>query len=293
MRYGIISISKGTVNFGNNIIEYATKSLLRLPEPAITVSAFTVPDQDQIDQMNGMDFILVPGSTTLAEGHMQCDASACFDKIRVPIFCVGASIWLPRYQLNTGMAKRLAQPVGTRDPITHKILQSIGIESVLVGCPVMHLRTLDITSPFERYTVIGFARENHEWQDKFFKTIPGKKIAAIQEYSEVSLAKNNSTEQFDYTNIENVMQRYAQCSRVVTGRLHGVLPAISQRKPVFFFGDSNDSRFSLLSDLNVRTNPMGGSTDITYSNPEHYTSKLEEYRARFYEWIGKTIGRFS
>lgn len=293
MRYGIISIDKGSVNFGNRLIEYATKSLLRLPEPKISVSAFSVPSQDNIDIMNGTDFVIVPGSTTLAAGPGQCEASACFDKIKVPIFCVGASIWLPQYPLNTFMAKRLAQPIGSRDPITHKILTSMGIQSILVGCPVMHLRKLDITNPFESYTLIGFARENHSWQDSLFKTLPGKKIAAIQEYSEVHIARGNAVETFDYSNIENVMQKYAQCSRVVTGRLHGALPAISQRKPLCFFGNKNDSRFSLLEDLHVRTNSMGGGVEISYSNSEHYSSQVEEYRKRFYEWIGMTVGSFS
>lgn len=288
----MISIDKGSVNLGNRIIEYAVKSLLRLPEPVIAVSAFSVPSQDQIDIINGTDFLIVPGSTTLANGPGQCEASSCFDKIKVPIFCVGASVWLPRYGMNSAMAKRLTQPVGARDPLTHKVLLSMGIQSMLVGCPVMHLRKLDITNPFESYTLIGFARENHSWQESLFKTLCGKKIAAVQEYSEVPLAKSSSTEMFDYSNIENVMQKYAQCSRVVTGRLHGALPAISQKKPVHFFGNKNDSRFSLLEDLHVRTNSMGGSTDITYSNPEHYREKVEEYRSRFYEWIGNTVGNF-
>ena len=73
-------------------------------------------------------------------------------------------------------------------------------------------------------------------------------------------------------------------SCVVTGRLHSVLPAMSQHKKVLFFGDIKDSRFSLLRYFGIKINKIGDQFLIVYNNSNDYIDKVCKIRDNFHRW---------
>jgi len=292
MKYGILTIDYKNVNLGNRLIEYALRTLLNLPAPSVSVSMFSYPSEDQIAALNKCDFVLLPGSTILAKGSGQGEATACLSRIHVPKFCVGASYWSPNFPLNEGILKHITPPIGVRDPDTFNACSCVGADAMLVGCPTAYVPKIEIgTKP--PYSIIGFARTNIDTQVNLLSKVPGMCFASIQEQNfELPIAKRLTPHVIQYDNSAAVYQCYAGAAAVYTGRLHSILPALSQHKPVFFFGDIADSRFSLLKMYGVTVNPITYNEPfvLTYSNV--YTSALETTKATFYQWYEKTIKQF-
>jgi hypothetical protein len=292
MRYGIFSIDIGSCNMGNRLIEYSIKQTLGLPEPFVSISMFKAcPSNDDIDRLNSCDFVIVPGATTLANGPYQADSLVCLPYIKVPVICVGAGSWKPMYSLNAEACKHMMKPIGVRDPQTLEECKQKGIEATLTGCPTLFLPKS--SDPVFDYTVVGFAREDLAWQVSWMKSknFPSM-VASIQEAghekaSALELTKNL----FSFENVEEGVSWLAQSKQVVTGRLHSVLPAMSQDKPVCFFGNSNDSRFSLLSYLGITINKIGTDFTPIFQTFGSYRPKIEELKGSYISWARKLFGQ--
>ena len=290
-RYGMFSIdSKESVNLGNRLIEYAVKKVLKLGEPAVKVSMFKIPSPEEIQQLNSCGFVLLPGSTILADGPGQGEALACLKAIRVPKFCVGASGWGPKLKPNLEAIKRITPPIGCRDPQILEVCKDLGVEAMLVGCPTAYLPFEDSTLPEIPYSIIGFARDELKWQQLALEGVPGIKYASLQEpYFEKGFAACITDKFFDYNDPRLVMKHYGRCHAVYTGRLHGLLPALSQQKPVSFFGHQDDSRFTLIRHLGIKIKSMNGRSDLQLTDPEKYIHKLDELKYDFSLWAHKTV----
>ena len=85
------------------------------------------------------------------------------------------------------------------------------------------------------------------------------------------------------------MKHYGRCHAVYTGRLHGLLPALSQQKPVSCFGHQDDSRFTLIRHLGIKIKSMNGRSDLQLTDPEKYIHKLDELKYDFSLWAHKTV----
>jgi hypothetical protein len=97
---------------------------------------------------------------------------------------------------------------------------------------------------------------------------------------------------FDYSSPAGVFGIYGGGVFAATGRLHGVLPAMSQRREVWFAGDADDTRFSLLAMLGIRIHPIGAEIGCSgFDRPRDYNPKLEELRQAVLDWKSETIDR--
>lgn len=292
MKYGLISIDMGSVNLGNRLIEYATQKVLNLPDPAIKISMFKTPTEEEIVKLNKMNFVLVPGSTALAHGAGQSEALDYVARISVPVFCVGVSGWAPAFHYHTHAIRYMTPPLGVRDPLTLKKCHKYQVRAYMVGCTTMHLPKInDATKPSVEFTCIGFSRENQEWQHEMFRIHSDNRryVSMIQEGTgiEPHLSREFSKEEdrISYSNPEEVMNYYARCTDVITGRLHGVLPAMSQHKPVAFFGDFYDSRFSLLRFIGIKISYYNKMHYIEFVSPDKYINNIKILREALDEWI--------
>ena len=286
--YGV-NLKNAHVNLGNRLIEHAISILLNLKPADALVSMFKIPSQVEIDKLNTCDFVLLPGSTILADAPGNSDVLNLLDKIKVPKLCVAASCWGPRYKPYVSAMKNITPPIGCRDPYTLNVCKSLGIPAILTGCPTAYL-PLQKNTPTVPYSIVGFARTHIDWQVNLFNKLNGKVVSAIQENKfEVPIARRVCSDIFTYEDPINVMRHYAEAKQVITGRLHGVLPALSQHKDVMFFGDNRDTRFSLLEYLNIDVCTMVNSKKITLQNKSVYSDKLAELKSNFYKWA-RTFG---
>jgi hypothetical protein len=256
VKYGLITIDAASGdyrNFGNKLIVWSLLRELNLPDPYVTVSMFSNLSDFYIDELNKCDFVIIPGSTVFAKDKNNSNAMLFLDRIRVNKICFCASGWAPYYEYNIDAIKNVTPPVGCRDPETLSICNSLGIPAVLVGCPTMYIPTF--SKPYEHGfdvdNVFGFCRNKKSYQVDFFKKICGSSVAAIQELSDRKVADASGISSFTYNIPDVVMCFLSRCCNVYSGRLHSILPAISQNKNFMFFGDDRDSRFSLLSYIGV------------------------------------------
>ena len=93
-----------------------------------------------------------------------------------------------------------------------------------------------------------------------------------------------------YLDSEAVYERYSAALEVVTGRLHGLLPAMSQRRPVAFFGDMDDSRFTLVQHLGITMSPYGAAFEVQPA--ASYLPAVQELHHNFLQWGQATVGRY-
>jgi len=248
------------------------------------VSMFGIPTEEEICSLNKCDFVLLPGSTILANAPGNSDALKVLDRITVPKLCVAASCWGPKYQPFYSAIKSITPPIGCRDPYTLAVCKQLNIPAILTGCPTAYLPCQDL-SPANPYSIVGFARTQLDWQVHTCAKIHGKVVSALQEIKfEQPIAKRLHSDVFTYEDPAAVVRHYAGAKQVITGRLHGVLPALSQHKNVMFFGDPKDTRFSLLTHLGIRIQPMVGNVGISLQNKGVYAEKLAELRTNFYNW---------
>lgn len=293
MRYGILSIDVSGANLGNRLIEYAIKNLLCLPAPAVTASMFCTPTDAEIEKLNACDFILLPGATILADGVKQGEALNSLCKIKVPKFCISAGGWAPKFKLNKAALKHITEPLGIRDPITYKQCLDFGVKSIFTGCATAFIPKLK-TEKTDLYNIVGFSRDKISWQISYFERIAkkGKVVVAVQEKVENSYANKITSDKFTYEDPVSVYKCYSECSWVYTGRLHGCLPAMSQRKPVVFFGNTDDSRFSLLKYLGVYVNEMGEYKNLKYTPVDIYQARVSNLKSAFIDWKAQTVDKF-
>ncbi|MCD6487461.1 MAG: polysaccharide pyruvyl transferase family protein [Syntrophobacterales bacterium] len=282
-------------NRGNRLIEYAIKKVLGLPEPSVSIPMFVNPRRFQIDQINQCDFILLPGATILAKGKGQGEAMNSLKKMKPPKFCIGAGGWHPLFKLNFKAMKHIDGSLGIRDLHTYDQCKKAGVPVKFIGCPTMLLPEVKESSVIP-YDIIGFARKYVDWQiNDLFKPLSVNRdkrlVASLQEAAcELPIAQQITKHVFNYDDPADVMRQYAGADFVCTGRLHGVLPAISQKKPVIFFGNPNDKRFTLLSYLGVPVNELG-SDPLKFKpvNSSVYSKNLSTLRDKLNEWKKETI----
>lgn len=291
MTYGLVNIGTG-VNLGNRLIEYALQRVLGLPAPAHTASMFSPLSGEEVDAFNRCDFVLLPGATVLADGPGQSEALRSLGRIQVPVYCTAASGWAPRLPyFGREVLDRITPPIGARDPHTLAHLARLGIPAVLVGCPTAYLPPVE-RKP--RHVVVGFGRQHAQWQTAALASAGEGSgcpvVAAVQEPDFGGrLAGVMKLPWFSYADPWKVYKMYSAAAWVVTGRLHGLLPAMSQRRPVAFFGDPRDSRFSLVEHLGVSMTPFGAP--FRMHPPESYEPTLQVLHQALLSWRRATIGR--
>jgi hypothetical protein len=255
---------------------------------------FSALSAESVEQLNSCDYVLLPGATILADAPGQGEAMSDLGRITVPVFCVAAGGWEPM-PYNEKALRLITPPLGVRDLKTLAVCERLGIPAMMVGCPTAYLPKREAP---EIGSVVGFARRHWAWQGEMLKQYcDATTLAACQECVPISyedeIISVLGVKKFRYDDPSAVIQTYASATRVVTGRLHGVLPAMSQKKPVAFFGDLADSRFTLLQHLGVPVHPIGASMQLAFAMPEEYEGRVAATESVYREWAELTVSRFA
>jgi hypothetical protein len=305
VRYAWSSITEGTRNYGNYFIEWSLKQLLSLPEADVVFDSFKPLGQSQIERINQTcQFVINPGCTSLQPGENA--AFEAFERIKVPRPCFGGCLWEYGHQtkftqaLRTvgpvrfamrakrgktpklTIARQMSRPIGSRDPYTHEMLQAGGIESILTGCPtLLSPQPVREWKPVEgRRLAVSLSRYALPMQLRLIRRLRKSwniRILIHEDYEKYAVQWLDNVEVVEFESVEQFFACYRDSDAVLTGRLHGALPAIRYGRPVVFFGNAGDTRFSLLRYLGLPIRPLslelaelGTFPEITRPDPAVY-----------------------
>ncbi len=277
-------------NHGNYLIEYHLERILQLPKPDLVVN---VLQNEFPHNLNGYQFIVNPGTTTLYQDPKIDIAFQKFVPEKTPIICFGASIWY-REGLSEFMgenklvqvAKKMQYPIGCRDPFTYDLLQRNGIESEFIGCPTLFCQDNTVCGD---YFAFSFGRDNIQEQIKLLchlSKIQNVKVL-VHEAKEESYCQNLKVEVIK--DLHQFLRVYYGAKCIITGRLHGALPGISAHRPVFYFQGvpKFDSRLTLLSYLGLPLRSIDEMYSIDISAREYDFNRVMQLKESFSSYVKK------
>jgi hypothetical protein len=277
------SVAAGTyTNYGNRLIERSIFQLLNLPETTPRFSVFERISDELLEFINGHDYVVITGCTTLQDdpGHQRC-FDAQFERIRPKKICFGASFYCEADESPSLRIARLYDtPIGVRDPWTAEFLSKHGIAHALIGCPTVIDQagiTCWVDAP-DGFTLISSsprielspAERPDPARTRYIKHDPWSAGEELRDF-----------DVFD------------GASLVLTGRLHGALPAIARGIPVRFYGREQwhddyrkyswgDVRYSLLSYLGIDL--RGGD------NPAYPRAAITTLQENYAAWLHRVFG---
>lgn len=271
MNYLYASAAKSR-NYGDWIIEYASQQMLSkyLPEPA------AVQDMFSTERLPGdFDCMIIPGVTMLtpnARPFLKSLKSAPY-----PVHCLAGNYWVPKLpssgvlfknvvrmkgkqnEADMSVVNCLQEPVGVRDPFTQHLLEAHGAATSFTGCPTIHLS--DEGCGDDGYVLFSFGRGHEYTQVRAAHHLAKKHhvICICHEPHDFDRLKAAGLKLplVDFNeDIELYLSYFRRASVVVSGRLHGILPSVAFKKPVFYFG-TVDSRTTFLEVLGIPIHGYG------------------------------------
>lgn len=271
--YLYANFTDSSINYGNYVIDYATKQFLKENFPnEINFREYDsfgdiIPDGD----FNGL---FIPGCTMLTPGENS--SLNKIDKVNYKSFCLAGSLWysqvdkfflfkkrLLKYKKgitpDLSIVKNLSGIVGCRDSFTYDVLTSNGINSLYTGCPTLFLDNSNVVD--NNYVLFSFGRGDYYRQVSVGNKI-GKNTPLIGIVHEEGDAKRLLAAGWKYPivdfngDIELYLSYFKNASYVISGRLHGILPSIAFGKKCMYFG-TNDTRTTILNDIGVPIYSLG------------------------------------
>lgn len=309
MKYSWVSITKSCVNFGNFQIEFCLKKILEehgfTQKPDFFVDGFVVNSKKIAEEVNKTDFLLVPGCTTLTVKHYP-GLQSIIENIKVPIFNLGAAFFGQPDQDSIPYFKYFYQPIGVRDPESENFLKQNNIPVKLIGCPTLFSGTAEKFENRQTNKIVFiFGLKEIENQKEILKMLIQKKYdiqLLIQEKSQKKLIKEFNLNPIIYSP-ENLMNALKDARLMVTGRLHGALPAIACGTPVFFTQTVDDSRFSLLNYLGIESfsfkdEPLEEKLfrqikNLEFTNSKYTFEKVKILRSAFNNYVDEVLKEIS
>lgn len=306
LRYLYADPTIGTRNFGDHIINYATLRLLRenLGPPAGTYDPTTgrYPEGDY-------DLMVLPGVTMLTAGARS--SLNALDRLPFPTYCLAGSIWspLPRPGIllrnrvvaaaSTGpidlsVPKQLAGPIGARDSFTFSRLQEGGFETIYTGCPTLSLPAEDVAD--DGYVLFSVGRHGVRQQAWAAARMAarGERVVGIahepRDVQRLRAAGWRLPLVTFHGDVELYLSYFAHASAVVTGRLHGALPALAYGKPVYYFG-TRDSRTTIFDDLGITIHSGRHLHKATKSATTGYSRSVVSWFAENWKLLFAAIRR--
>lgn len=254
-----------TTNFGDYVIHYAVERMLTRFVPG--AAARWDIESGKLPEVEA-DCLLIPGITHLTAGERP--ALERLGELPLPAYCLSGCIWQPEqhpgFLLRTRVLRRgpveapdlrvaraMQPPVGARDPFTYESLRRAGIETVYTGCATLLLPADGVAD--DGYVLFSLGRGRVREQ-----TVAARLLA--REHNVVGICHEAGDEEryraagweLPLVNwrgdVELYLSYFKRASVVVTGRLHGALPALAYGKRIFYFG-TRDTRTSLFDDLGV------------------------------------------
>gem|GEM_PF-2655189 len=306
LRYLYANFTDGSCNWGNHIIDHATRRLLaeQFSPPVAEFDSFTdePPEGD-------FDFVLVPGCTMITPG--QNPGLDHIERLGCPVYCPAGSLWVslgrpgwlirariigqtPSGKVDLRIARKLTGPIGARDSFTYRTLREAGLETHYTGCPTLTLPADDVCD--DGFVLMSLGRRNVRTQ-----TWAGRRLSRrchliglvheVADYDRYRAAGWNLPLVRFEGDMELYLSYFQRASLVITGRLHGALPALAYRKRVFYYG-TRDTRTTILDDLGVPIHAYGELSRALERASGHFNRSLvEKFRENWDRVIRATLGR--
>jgi hypothetical protein len=259
IKYALASLSEGCVNYGNRIIEKCVLDIFKdLGKPHCTFSSFRGEIPKEI---NECEFVLSPGATSLFRGD-----SANLEKVNRPIVIVGGCIGRGRLrgyqdtaskQIDPTIAEKCLQPIAVRDSYTEERLKELGFSTVRVGCPTLFAVPTILD---KNYIAVSFGRKHIErfssevrraYEESGLPIYP-----VIHEKTEIPYIGKyllSHHKACDTGNADDMLSIYMNATFIMTGRIHGAIPAVAGGKKVAYYSSiPEDSRETLLDDIGLQ-----------------------------------------
>jgi len=256
MKYAWGSITKSCINFGNLLIEDSLQALLRekgFGKPSLYFDTIESNPSDIVKEINKQNFVIVPGCTTLTLEDYP-GLKTVLPQIKIPIFNLGAAFAGRIFTPKLNLVRIFFQPIGSRDPFTHKYLEEHSIQSDFIGCPTLFSGKARF---FEKRNsnriVVGLGYQKIDFQIRLIEKLIERNYEVeiiIQERNQLRLIQHLKIKRIAY-NPQAIIQEIANARMVLSARLHAALPAIANGTPVFFLKTMENTRFSLLEYLDI------------------------------------------
>lgn len=304
--------SPRTTNFGDYVIHHAIENLLgRFVPRAVAhwdIESGGLPDA-------AADCLLIPGITHLTAGERP--ALERLSDLPLPAYCLSGCIWQreanPGFLLRTRVlrwrqpavpdlraVRAFRTPIGARDPFTFGLLQRAGIETFYTGCATLLLPADGVADDGYVLFSLGRGRVREQTQAARLLAREHSVIGICHELGDEERYRAAGWE-LPLVNwrgdVELYLSYFKRAGVVVTGRLHGALPALAYGKRIFYFG-TRDTRTSLLDDLGVPIHDWSelptavrrASGDFNRSLPAYF---LENWRRLLERIVAETqrVGR--
>lgn len=295
--WGLLTITgEKMVNYGNEIVE---KSLLNnFVDPSISFSVFKKPRGYKIKKMNDCKYIICSGTTILTES--QSKLFSWSKKLNKPIFTIGSCFWQEKNP-DLRLVKNLKAEIGVRDSFSKNILEKHSVPHTYIGCPTLFLDLKSKKSNKKYDILFGFSRNRIDDQIKWLKKKKDKKriLGVVQEKYERKFVKKAGIEFVDLSkeqDIQDVLNAYRSAEICITGRLHVALPVITNETPIYFFGQKDDTRYSLLRDLDVKVNSFSDlkllkdiENNATFSDST--TERIKEFKESYIDYLQRNFSK--
>lgn len=250
--FGCLSISSGALNKGNIIIEEATWRLLGR-RPDVSISSFGNFTDRDVECLMKCDQVVLPGATMLdAKEH---SFAPLLTRLSCDLLPIGVALSdQSKRDLDLTIARSISGLVGSRDPYTHKSLLEADLPSRFVGCSTLFLGSAKDWSTTGDRVVCSLGLDR---QSAFRKCVDrlsqSRELDIIQHVPELEdkFVTNDNVTWHALESLDQLERIYSSASVVVTGRLHGALPALAMGIPIVFVTDHWDSRFTLLEWLGI------------------------------------------
>jgi hypothetical protein len=263
--------ASSTVNFGNHIIELATRQFLTKYLESVSVTEFD-SFKDSLPK-GDFDALLIPGCTMITPG--QNKSLDEIGNLNFRSFCLAGSLWYPirewkilvktrpitiyrkEAKIDLSIVNKLSGIVGCRDIFTYQTVKTAGLNALYTGCPTLFLENSGVSD--QGYVLFSFGRHNYHKQVHYGSKIAQKHhvIGIVHEVGEFERVKAAGWKLplIDYFgNIELYLSYFKNATYVVTGRLHGLLPALAYGKKSFYYG-TNDTRTTIINHLGLNIFP--------------------------------------
>ncbi|MFQ5456037.1 MAG: polysaccharide pyruvyl transferase family protein, partial [Nitrospirota bacterium] len=240
-------------NYGNRLIEYSLRKLLKLEgKEHCCINIYNYISKDDIEKINECDFIILPGGTLLQK--RECAGMEQLQFVKPLIYCFGGCFNTRLLFPSPKYCKTIVEPIGVRDPFTHWHLRLYGIKSTFIGCPTMFCGdAMAWNNSNDGPIIFNFGRKNIKAQLAIYEEIKRyARVKVVIQDEKQRLYFPNDTDFIEYSDVQSVIDEYANASVVVTGRLHAAIPAIANGTPVVFYQFIRDSRLSLLKFLGIK-----------------------------------------
>lgn len=247
-----LSLRIGSVNHGNFIIDEASWAMLGQPERR-EYSSFMPLGEEEIKEIDKTPVLVLPGATLLdASEH---PISASLDKIRCPKLAIAVALCTTsRHQIDLSIAAAISCPIGSRDPFTHEVLKDAGIDSRLVGCSTLMIGDAKRWEHRQGPVVFSLGRgDQAPLQQCVMDAARHYDVEVVQHVPTLQprFQCSSGVRWMDLCDLTGLKKIYSRASLVVTGRIHGALPAVALGVPVIFFSSYRDSRFSIVEHLGI------------------------------------------